>query len=157
MATNATNSRNPRLLGKFSFVAGLNLPGHGPPPPASISRNDLLYERVPSQVTFNYPATRWGPYVAAVYEPLPLVSFFHNPLGYLASALNPFNWFSGGSAAPSTTIATTSSIPTKDHEDVVLLIDDSKNEIPNEDRAMDKPVIKITKEPFINNKVFTQD
>lgn len=156
LQTNLTSSRNPRLLGKLSFVAGLNLPGHSAPQPPSISRNDLLYERLPSQVTFNYPNTRWGPYVAAVYEPLPLVSFFHNPLGYLASALNPFNWFGGTGAVQTAPSTTPSSAPSKDPEEVVLLIDDSKNEILHEDRALEKvePVVKLTKKRFHKEKVF---
>lgn len=124
--TKKPTSRDSRLLGKFSLLAGLHLP-------EPVHRQDYVQEqRLPTTYTYNVPMTHWGPYVAAVYEPLPFVSFLENPLGYLASILNPYNWF----ATAGTGIVDQSSVaPDKNQEDDVLVVLQG-HEVPNEDRDL---------------------
>lgn len=155
-------SRNARFFGKFSFLAGLGLPDAVPLP---IKREDLLYERVPTRfsASYNFPPVRWGPYFAAVYEPTPIV--VHNPLGYMAAALNPFNWFAGTGSTSSTgrpettTSLLTTNLPiavsNQQDGDVVVLLQEPENEIPNEDRFLinDKLEMQTEKQEFYTDKV----
>jgi hypothetical protein len=152
--------RSPRLFGKFSLVAGLGLPESIP---ATITRNDILSnKRSPTRytVSYNYPPRRWGPYVAAVYEPLPIWSFFQNPLAYLAASLNPFNWFhSSGSlnamSSPNNIVLETIA-PHKDQGgDVLVLVQDSDNEISSENRnnLLDKMENKMEPENINDARV----
>ncbi|OXU30463.1 hypothetical protein TSAR_013487 [Trichomalopsis sarcophagae] len=159
--TNKSSYRNARFLGKFSFLAGLGLPDTVPLP---IKREDLLYERVPTRfsASYNFPPVRWGPYFAAVYEPTPI--FVRNPLSYIAAALNPFNWFAGtgtmsstGGPETTTSVLSTSlpvAVSSQQDGDVVVLLQEPDNEIPNEDRILssDKVEVQKKKQDFHTDK-----
>ena len=92
---------------------------------------------------------RWGPYVAAIYEPLPIMTFLQN----VFAALNPYNWFT--SANPDYSIISTTE--KNEDQDVVVLVHETDNAIPVDDRnsVNDRIEMKMEHENFYDSKVCT--
>lgn len=148
-----SNARDPRFLGKLSFVAGLHLPS--PSTLTPIRRNDIVHKKHrPTQyvTTYNFPPSSWGPYAAAVYEPPPIPSFLEDPFGYLVAILNPYNWFNGDFSNTNIPTTITTVVPDKNQDEVYVVVDDSDNEIPNEER-MDEIEMKMGYQNIDNKKV----
>ena len=137
-----SSKRDPRILGKISILAGLKLPDIS----ASDRGDTNTYNQKgssPYWTTYNFPPAKWGPYIAAVYEPPSFYSFIQNPLEYLAAIFNPFNWFtSSGSSIDSDVTVMTEDTTNKDQDnDIVLVVNNVDDEMRNGDRIIQKQVL----------------
>ena len=147
--------RNARFFGKVSVLAGLGLPD---PATLPIDRSDIVYkQRVPQfQASYNFPPARWGPYVAAVYEPLPILTWLQNSLAYLAR-LNPFNWFGNDAGLVTSTSSrpdTLTEATDKNPDNIVVLGDEPVNEMSDLERDANKVETSLEHDIFNADKVY---